>query len=153
MRSRCELAADFMNSAPPRGERMQGFSLIELVIVLCALAIIALIALPSYGSASGKTRRAEGKILLQTVLAAEERYYLNFNRYSADAGSSGLGVASASQPSGYYVLTKLDLSSDGQSMTATVEPRNAQQNDVCGSLTLDSVGRRGATGAPAADCW
>ena len=92
--------------------RARGFTLIEMMIVLCVLAIIALIALPSYG-AQNKARRTEGKILLQTVLIAEERYYLNFNRYTSDAGPSGLGVAAESQPGGYYALAKLLLSGDG----------------------------------------
>ena len=124
-----------------------------MMMVLCVLAIIALIALPSYGAASNKARRTEGRILLQTVLIAEERYYLSFNRYTSDAGPGGLGVAAESQPGGYYALAKLSLSSDGQSVTATVEPHNAQAGDRCGNLTLDSVGRRGSSGAAVADCW
>ena len=136
-----------------RARPARGFTLIEMMIVLCVLAIIALIALPSYGAAGNKARRTEGKILLQTVLIAEERYYLNFNRYTSDAGPSGLGVAAESQPGGYYALAKLLLSGDGQSVTATVEPRNMQAGDACGNLLLDSVGRRGSSGAAVADCW
>ncbi len=79
-----------------RGAR--GFSLIELMIALCLLAIITLIALPSYAGVSNKARRTEGKILLQTVLAAEERFYLSFNRYTSSLGVDGLGVAAESQP-------------------------------------------------------
>lgn len=130
-----------------------GFTLVEMLTVICVLAIIALIALPSYGAASSKARRSEGRILLQTVLIAEERYYLNFNHYTGEAGPGGLGIAVESQPGGYYALVKLLPGSDGQTVTATVEPRNAQAGDACGNLTLDSVGRRGSSGGTVADCW
>jgi type IV pilus assembly protein PilE len=135
------------------GQATRGFTLIEMMMVLCVLAIIALIALPSYGAAANKARRTEGRILLQTVLIAEERYYISFNRYTSDAGSGGLNIAAESQPGGYYALARLLLSGDGQSVTALVEPRNAQAGDTCGNLTLDSVGRRGSSGAAVADCW
>jgi type IV pilus assembly protein PilE len=130
-----------------------GFSLIELVVALAVIAVLAAIALPSYQASMRKSRRTEGKVLLQTVLAAEERYYVNFNHYTADTGSAGIATAKESLPSGYYALTKLDLGAGAQSVIATVSPRNAQQDDACGDLTLDSTGHRDATGASAAECW
>jgi Tfp pilus assembly protein PilE len=50
-------------------------------------------------------------------------------------------------------LTTLDVSGDGQSVTATAEPRGVQAVDACGSLTLSSSGKRDASAAPAVDCW
>src|ERR1035437_2549820 len=65
---------------PRNGVDPSGFSLIALMIVVALLAIVALIALPSYNWAMQKTRRAEGKVLLHTIMAAEERFYSNTNR-------------------------------------------------------------------------
>lgn len=133
--------------------RSRGFTLIELIAAVCILAVVALIALPSYATASCKARRSEGKILLQTVLAAEERYYFSFNRYTSDGAAAGFAIGTASQPGGYYALASLNVSADGQSVSARVDPQGNQQGDGCGGLTLDSAGRRGATGASAAECW
>jgi len=118
--------------------------------VLAILAILALVALPSYNAAGNKARRSEGKILLQTVLAAEERYYATFNRYSSDTSTGGIGVGVISEPQAYYRLAALAVSSDGQNVKATVEPQNRQAEDPCGILGLDSSGRRTSAGQ---DCW
>ena len=67
-----------------------GFSLLELLIVVALLAIVALIALPSYNWAMQKSRRAEGKVLLHTIMAAEERHYSNANRYTSQIGEAGI---------------------------------------------------------------
>ena len=134
-------------------QRANGFTLIELAVVVAVVAIIAMIAFPSYTAAMQKSRRTEGKTLLQTIMAAEERYYTNFNRYTNDTGTSGLGVATDSEPGRYYALTKVSLSEDAQSVSLVVAPQNAQQSDRCGNLALDSIGRRGASMGETADCW
>jgi len=133
-----------------RHSTWEGFAAIELICVLAVLAILALVALPSYNTAANKARRSEGKMLLQTVLAAEERYYATFNRYSSETGGSGIGVGVLSEPQGYYRLSPLSVSNDGQSVSATAEPQGRQAGDPCGVLGLDSSGRRTAAGQ---DCW
>ena len=137
--------------APTYALGVGGFTLFELVVVLAVVAVLALTALPSYSAATAKARRTEGKVLLQTVMAAEERYYITFNRYTADAGVAGLGATLTSQPGSYYRLGQLNLSADGQSVTAIAEPQGAQADDVCGSLGLDSTGRR--TAMRQEGCW
>ena len=132
-----------------------GFSLIELMIVVALLAIVALIALPSYNWAMQKSRRAEGKVLLHTIMAAEERFYSNANRYTSQVAEAGIAVPTESLPGRFYALSDITLSDDAQAVVITVVPQQAQRGDPCGSLTLDSTGRRGSS-APesrAAGCW
>ena len=132
-----------------------GFSLIELMIVVALLAIVALIALPSYNWAMQKSRRAEGKILLHTLMAAEERHYSNANRYTSQIGDAGIAESTESLPGRFYALSDITVSDDAQAVVITVVPQHAQRGDPCGSLTLDSIGRRGSS-APesrAAGCW
>jgi type IV pilus assembly protein PilE len=134
------------------GRCHRGFTLIELCIAVMVLAIIASFAFPAYRSAIRKSRRSEGKILLQTAMAAEERYYGTFDRYSLDFGATGLGISTKSTPSGFYELAEGIVGADGQSVSLVAVPQNAQADDPCGELTLDSTGRRGANGI-SADCW
>jgi prepilin-type N-terminal cleavage/methylation domain-containing protein len=137
---------------PPHDRIVRGFSLIEVLVASFVFAAIMLLALRSYEAAGNETRRSEGRLLLQGVLAEEERYYAGFHRYTDDVGPDGLGLATESQPGAFYGLGRLEVASDGQSVTATVDPRAAQGADPCGSLMLDSSGRRGASGS-AAHCW
>lgn len=132
-----------------------GFSLIEMMIVVALLAIVALIAVPSYNWAMRKARRAEGKALLYVIMAAEERHYSNTNRYTREIGEVGIAEFAESLPGHFYALSNITLSDDTQTVTVTVAPQHAQQGDPCASLTLDSTGRRGSTAAQssAAGCW
>ncbi len=140
---------------PPRRHVSQGFSLIEMMTVVALLAIIALIAIPSYNWAMRKARRAEGKALLYVIMAAEERHYSNTNRYTRQIGEAGITESTESLPGHFYGLSDITLSDDAQTVTIAVSPQRAQQGDPCGSLTLDSTGRRGATAVQAsvAGCW
>lgn len=138
-----------------RRDRSAGFSLIEMVVVVVVLAILAMIAIPSYQGAMRKSRRAEGKILLQTFMAAEERHYSRSNRYTDAPSDLGLEASVESEPGKYYLVAQVSLGGEGQSVTVTVEPRQVQSGDVCGSLSLDSLGHRSASGAAAnaSECW
>ena len=134
------------------GRKCCGFSLIELAVVLVVLASIACIALPSYQTAVRKARRAEGKAFLHTLMMTEERHHAGFNRYTADVGAAGLALPTASQPGGYYALSRLDLGANAQTVRIVVSPQRAQAADSCGDLILDSTGMASASGGPAEDC-
>lgn len=127
-----------------------GFSLVELTAVLAAIAILAAMALPSYQASIRKARRAEGREYLHVLMMAQERYHANFNRYAADPGS--LGQPDASQPGGYYALSRIDVSAGTQFVRIAVTPQRGQATDSCGDLTLDSTGRFEAAGASADEC-
>lgn len=133
-----------------RSRNTAGFSLIEMIMVLAMIAILAVVALPSYQTSIRKARRVEGREYLHGLMMAQERYHANFNRYAADLGS--LGQPDASQPGGYYALSEIDVSAGAQFVRIAVAPQNAQAADSCGEMTLDSAGRSGASGGSSDEC-
>jgi len=133
----------------------KGFTLIELIISVAILAIVASIAYPAftgYGLAAG---RPEGKIALNEIAMAQERFFGNNNNYTLDlsllSGFSAnpvitdkalYSVASAAGPTG-NILTSFIL---------TATPQGSQSRDVCTEMTLTSTGVKGGT--PSKDqCW
>lgn len=131
-----------------------GFSLIEIAIVVVVLAIIAMIALPSYQRAMQKSRRAEGKAFLHTILAAQERHYTTTNRYTDDPTATGMPGSIESQPGRFYTIASMRISDEAQTVVVTVQPQGSQVGDPCGNLSLDSKGRRDADGQSASQtCW
>jgi len=59
-----------------------GFTLIELMIVVAIIAILAAIAIPNFLSFVGKTRRTEVKTNLEGIYKAQSSYYGEKDIYS-----------------------------------------------------------------------
>ena len=58
----------------------QGFTLLELLVVVLIIGILASIALPQYQSAVRKARVAEAKIALRALVDATDRWLLQNDR-------------------------------------------------------------------------
>jgi type IV pilus assembly protein PilE len=150
------------NKACPMNKLMRqkrGFSLIELMVVLAIIAILAAIAIPSYGRYAFRARRPDGQELLLRIANAQERYYATNNHYGS---LTDLGFNDANSEKGYYLAAfDPDIaagSTSAQTYTATVTPQGAQLKDVCGSLTINDAGVKTplATSASSAingSCW
>ncbi|WP_156504400.1 type IV pilin protein, partial [Oleiphilus sp. HI0066] len=62
--------------------KQQGFSLIELMIVVAIIGILAAIAYPSYQENVASTHRANAQSELMGLSSALERWYTQNNHYS-----------------------------------------------------------------------
>jgi len=140
------------------GKRSDGFTLIELMIVVAIVGILAAIAYPSYQESTAKSRRADAKSALLGLSTAMERFYTENNFTYIGAASAGDGSApdktlypSEAPLDGntkYYDLQITD--EEASTYTLTAIPKGAMSGDRCGNLTLSSAGVRGAD---AANCW
>ena len=139
---------------------VQGFSLIELMIVVAILAIVAMVAYPSYSESVGKSRRADAKITLESYAALQERWFAQNNSYTNDIANLG-GTAS---PEGHYTMSLfIDCDSDATADTGgtyycfklTATATGKQSGDRCATFTLDETGVRGysGTGGSKDHCW
>jgi len=96
----------------------EGFTLIELMIVVAIIAILAAIAIPNFLKFISKTRRAEVKYNLEAIYKAEISWYGEYNTFdnnfnmirwmpagliyyytfSVGAGTEGLPLAANPKP-------------------------------------------------------
>ncbi len=76
----------------------QGFTLIELMIVVAIIAFLAMITVPSYTRFLAKAKRAEAYMNLNAIYAAQKAYWMEHGTYSdVLSGEGGIGW----KPEGY----------------------------------------------------
>ncbi len=137
--------------------RVNGFTLIELMIVVVLLSVLVGIALPSYVEFVNKGRRSDGMAALMNAAQLQEQFLLDRNTYSANI--AGLGLANPS-PEGHYNLS-VDAATAACpinrcfAITATATGPQTDDED-CITLNLTSAGiktARDSDGNPADECW
>ena len=137
-----------------------GFTLIELMIVVAIVAILTAIAYPSYITYITKTHRVAAEGCLSEYANYMERYYTTNLRYDQDT----LGVANTlptfdckttQQTGANYKYTFANTPTQ-TTYTIQAAPINAQQarDTLCGTLSLDQTGARTESGTGTVDqCW
>ena len=70
-----------------RQNRNQGFTLIELMIVVAIIGILATVAIPSFREQQYRSRRSEGFTNLAALSKSQRAYSAEFNRYIGAAPS------------------------------------------------------------------
>lgn len=87
-------------------QRIEGFSLIELMIVVAIIALLAMVAYPSYMETVRETRRTEGIALINKVMQAQERHFINNLTYTTDLTDLGMAVATnLPSENGHYQIS------------------------------------------------
>lgn len=70
----------------------QGFSLIEVLVVMLIIGILTAVALPQYQKAVEKSRAAEAMILAKAIGVAEQVFYATYSRYTTNIDELDLSV-------------------------------------------------------------
>ncbi len=132
--------------------KIAGFHLMELMIVLAIISILSMFAIPIYTQYLVKERRLEAAQLLSKISIAAEQYHLEQGSYQAMT-LAALHADEYAVKDNYQFI--LELQSDVD-YVLIAKPIHAQADDdrYCGSLSLDSSGKRGVSGVGGIDgCW
>jgi len=137
--------------------KSRGFTLIELMITVVIIGILSAIAVPAYRSYVQRSKRSEATSALLRIQAAEEKFFLQNNAYSANLAGvppAGLGMVTVTE-SGNYNLA-LAVAAGGFTATATTTSTQADDSK-CRTFTINQNGVRTAADAGAVDntaeCW
>lgn len=121
--------------------KRNGFSLLELMIVIAVIAITLAWAVPSYNESVRKARRGEAQSKMREFEVCAARSYTvnsNFDSVAADCDPDD---------DDYYVYAVNDAA---LTYTVTATPKGSQTADKCGTMTLVQTG---AATAAVAGCW
>lgn len=139
---------------PGARARSRGVTLLELMAVVVIIGILGTIAVNSYRSYLLRTNRTDARMVLLRAQAAQEKFFLQNNRYAATAELStappaGLGIA-ATSPGGHYTITLATPTTTTYTLTATALGGQTKDAAACQTLTINQSGARTPTGN---DCW
>jgi type IV pilus assembly protein PilE len=132
--------------------KFQGFTLIELMIVVAIVGILASIALPAYQDYVIRGKLAEAYSQLATLRIKMEQYYQDNRSYGADPTCSIPNIAAGGQVK-YFNYTCVS-SNGGQNFvfTATSAASLGTSNFV---FTIDDAGTKTTTSdwGNSGNCW
>lgn len=146
----------------------RGFTLVELLTVVVIVGILASLATAGYRQYLRRAQRVDATTALLRVSSAQERFYLQNDRYAvtteemSDPPPSGLGISGTER--GYYDLEVTEGpggAGTSYQATATARSDSNQRDDTdCWTFTIDQSNRRtaaaadGSTGDLITDrCW
>ncbi|RNL60040.1 type IV pilin protein [Zhongshania marina] len=131
--------------------RNNGFTLIELMITVAIIAILTLVALPSYRDYTLRANRSAAAGFILEVANQQERNFLDERAYASDMTDLGLAIP-AEVSANYTVTTAANNAATPPSFTISAAPTGSQASDDCGTLTLNNTGAKGHA-AGASRCW
>ncbi|MDP3560675.1 MAG: type IV pilin protein [Legionellaceae bacterium] len=129
----------------------QGFSLMEVMIVLLIMSILACFSYPSYQHDVIRARRIDGQTALFDLANRMEKYYALHHTYqkatiATQANTDILTINTS--PEGWYTLSIVEATDTTFQLQATAN--NSETDMPCRIFTLNHLGVKSATSS---SCW
>ena len=141
----------------------QGFTLIEVMIVVAIVAILAAIAYPSYTESLRKSKRAEARAQLLETVQYMQRFYSQNDRFDQAIGTTSTMTLPSSlarvprEGAQTYTIGFATGTLQPGSFTLAAVRMGSMTSDRCGTLQINNAGRRQIVGASSGvtveECW
>jgi type IV pilus assembly protein PilE len=148
------------NCTPPNRRAIikpqSGVTLIELMTVVVVIAILGMIAIPSYRQYSMRAQRTEAKTALLMLATAQERFYLQNNTYSNNFAA--LNLTGMSENNVYTLVIPLANTQTYQANAVPTPGGGINGKDMnadveCAQFGINAQGLKTAAPDPNNVCW
>ena len=83
----------------------EGFTLIELIVVIMIIGVLATIAIPSFLNQTFKAKQTEAKVYISAINTAQKAYFTEKTALAPDLNTLGLDILFATENYTYKVST------------------------------------------------
>jgi type IV pilus assembly protein PilE len=132
----------------------QGFTLIELMLVVVIIAIISAVALPMYGEQVRRSSRNEARsIMMENQLWMEQRMTVNSTYLNNNVAPVLPYTQSPKAGRAKYRMTLTNVTAGTYTLSAIPEQG---VDDKCKTFVIDQTGLRSLSGSPTLsveECW
>jgi type IV pilus assembly protein PilE len=139
-------------------KKVQGFTLIELMISVAVIGILSTIAIANYSDYVVRASRADARATLVRAAQYMERIRTESGSYKPGGVLPTLGTGlnqSPDQGTAKYTIG-IAATSTAQAFTVTATPQGATATvDVCGNISIDNTGLKTFDGTSGTTkiCW
>lgn len=132
----------------------QGFTLVELMIVVAIVAILSAIAVPSYQNYVLRSQLAQAYATLGTQRVRMEQFYQDMRTYT---GACSVGTVAPPPQNDDHFTYSCDIGADGQSYTIIADGAATTSTEGF-QFTVDQNNARATTAVPSGwtdnpNCW
>lgn len=119
-----------------------GFTLIELMIVVAIVGILAMVAYPSYNDYIVRNNRAEAPRELVRLANLQEQLFVDSRAYTTDISDLGVGSSAIYEtPSKNYKISSIVVGATF-TLTATAQGSQATNDSACKTILLTDTGSK-----------
>jgi type IV pilus assembly protein PilE len=128
-----------------RQNKVTGFSLLELMIVVVIVAILAAVAYPSYQQHIVRTNRAAAQQYLLEVSSLQHQFILDNRGYAATVAALGTTPAALVGDNYTVTITGVDNTASPPTYTLQAAPKSGTTQQGSDTLTVNHLGQKNAT--------
>ncbi len=123
-------------------KKQQGFTLIELMIVVAIIGILAAIAIPAYQDYTIRAQVSEGLSLSSGAKAAVAEFFQDSGAWPVNNAEAGLAIPTDIQ--GKYTLSVTVTAVGGNALVTAAYGNEANTNLTGATLVLEGINNTGA---------
>lgn len=126
---------------------VNGFTLIEVMIVCAIIGILSAIAYPSYSEFVVSSNRAEALQELVRLANLQEQLFVDSRTYTNDISQLGVGaeVTYTTESGNYVISSVVPVNGNSFILTATAQGNQAAGDSDCLAITLTDTGAKAPT--------